>query len=110
MRDWRTHDGLDVMAELGSTVVAAREGTVESIVADALYGTVLTIDHGDGIKTVYANLADVPAVNVGDWVEAGATIGSVGTTAICEIGQGTHLHFAVTVDGVYVDPLEYLPA
>ena len=110
MADWRTHDGLDVMAELGSTVVAAREGTVESIVADALYGTVLTIDHGDGIKTVYANLADVPAVNVGDWVEAGATIGSVGTTAICEIGQGTHLHFAVTVDGVYVDPLEYLPA
>ena len=110
MRDWRTHDGLDVMAELGSTVVAAREGTVESIVADALYGTVLTIDHGDGIKTVYANLADVPAVNVGDWVEAGATIGSVGTTAICEIGQGTHLHFAVTVNGVYADPLEYLPA
>ena len=110
MRDWRTHDGLDVMAELGSTVVAAREGTVESIEADALYGTVLTIDHGDGIKTVYANLADVPAVNVGDWVEAGATIGSVGTTAICEIGQGTHLHFAVTVNGVYADPLEYLPA
>ena len=49
-------------------------------------------------------------MNVGDWVEAGATIGSVGTTAICEIGQGTHLHFAVTVNGVYADPLEYLPA
>ena len=110
MRDWRTHDGLDVMAELGSAVVAARAGTVESIVADSLYGTVLTIDHGDGIKTVYANLADVPAVNVGDWVEAGATIGSVGTTAICEIGQGTHLHFAVTVNGVHADPLVYLPA
>ena len=110
MRDWRTHDGLDIMAELGSTVVAARAGTVESIVADSLYGTVLTIDHGDGVKTVYANLADVPAVNVGDWVEAGATIGSVGTTAICEIGQGTHLHFAVTVNGVHADPLEYLPA
>ena len=110
MRDWRTHEGLDIMAPLGSTVVAARDGTVESIVADALYGTVLTIDHGDGIKTVYANLADVPAVNVGDWVTAGATIGSVGTTAICEIGQGTHLHFAITVNGVSADPIGYLPA
>ena len=110
MRDWRTHDGLDVMAELGSTVVAARAGTVESIVADSLYGTVLTIDHGDGIKTVYANLADVPAVNVGDWVEPGDVIGAVGATALCESGQGTHLHFAVYSDGGCIDPLTCLPA
>ena len=110
MRDWRTHAGIDIMSPLGSTVVAARDGTVESIAADPLYGTVLTIDHGDGVKTVYANLADIPAVNVGDWVTAGATIGSVGTTAICEIGQGTHLHFAITVSGEPVDPIGYLPA
>ncbi len=110
MRDWRTHAGLDIMAPLGSTVVAAREGSVESITADPLFGTVVTIDHGDGVKTIYANLADVPAVNVGDWVAAGAVIGSVGTTAICEIGQGTHLHFAISVSGVPVDPIGYLPA
>ncbi len=110
MRDWRTHGGVDILAPLGETVNAAHEGTVESIVQDDLYGTVVTVSHGDGVRTVYANLAELPAVSAGDWVEAGQVIGSVGTTALCEIGQGTHLHFAVTVDGEGVDPLNYLPA
>ncbi len=48
-------------------------------------------------------------VSAGDWVEPGDVIGAVGATALGEIGQGTHLHFAVTVDGVNVDPLDYLP-
>ena len=39
----------------------------------------------------------------------GDVIGAVGATALGEIGQGTHLHFAVTVDGVNVNPLDYLP-
>ena len=109
MRDWRTHEGVDILAPLGETVSAAHAGTVESIVKDNLYGTVLTVSHGDGGRTVYANLAEIPAVSVGDWVEPGDVIGAVGTTALCEIGQGTHLHFAVTVDGENVDPMDYLP-
>ena len=109
MRDWRTHEGVDITAPLGETVYAAHAGVVQSIVQDGLYGTVLTVDHGDGVRTVYANLAQQPAVNVGDWVEAGSIIGSVGDTVLCEIGQGTHLHFAVEVDGVAADPLAYLP-
>lgn len=109
MRDWRTHEGIDIMAPLGETVTAAHAGSVESIVEDDLYGTVLTVSHGDGGRTVYANLAEVPAVSVGDWVEPGDVIGAVGTTALGEIGQGTHLHFAITVDGVNVNPLDYLP-
>ena len=109
MRDWRTHEGLDIAAPLGETVYAAHAGLVQSIVQDGLYGTVLTVDHGDGVRTVYANLASQPAVKVGDWVEAGSIIGSVGDTALCEIGQGTHLHFAVEVNGAPADPLAYLP-
>ena len=109
MRDWRTHCGVDIAAPLGETVYAAHAGVVQSIVQDDLYGTVLTVEHGDGVRTVYANLAAQPAVNVGDWVEAGSIIGSVGDTALCEIGQGTHLHFAVEVDGIAADPLAYLP-
>lgn len=110
MRDWRTHEGLDIAAELGETVYAAHAGLVESIVQDDMYGTVLTVDHGNGTKTVYANLAEMPAVGVGEWIEPGVVIGAVGATALCEIGQGTHLHFAIMVDGVYADPLDYLPA
>ena len=109
MRDWRTHEGVDIAAPMGETVYAAHAGVVQSIVQDGLFGTVLTVDHGDGVRTVYANLAAQPAVKVGDWVEAGSIIGSVGDTALCEIGQGTHLHFAVEVDGVSADPLAYLP-
>ncbi len=108
LRDWRTHSGIDIDAPEGSTVTAARGGTVESIVNDDLYGTVVTIDHGDGTKAVYANLADNPPVNVSDAVEPGYIVGAVGTSALAEIAQQSHLHFAVTVNGAGVDPLEYL--
>lgn len=110
MRDWRTHEGIDISAALGTAVTAAHSGTVSAVETDDLYGTVVTIDHGDGSSSVYANLADTPTVSVGEWVDSGSIIGSVGTTALCEIGQGTHLHFAIFVDGQSVDPLTYLPA
>ena len=110
MRDWRTHAGIDIEAPLGATVTAAHAGTVESVRQDDLYGTVVTVSHGDGVQTIYANLAQIPAVSAGDWVEPGSVIGAVGDTALCEIGQTTHLHFAVRVNGVSEDPLTYLPA
>ena len=110
MHDWRTHEGIDISAALGAEVVASRSGVVESIAEDDFYGTVLTVSHGDGSSSVYANLASLPAVSVGQWVEAGQLIGTVGSTAICEIGQGNHLHFVMRMDGVSVDPLNYLPA
>ena len=110
MRDWRTHPGLDIDAPAGSPVVAAHEGMVSRVWDDDLYGTVVCVDHGDGIATLYANLAASPAVQVGDWVEPGSVIGAVGTSALCEVGQPAHLHFAVTVNGMNADPREYLPA
>ena len=110
LRDWRTHAGVDILAPLGEIVCAAMSGVVQSVEDDGLYGTVVTVDHGDGTQAVYANLASIPAVNPGDWVMAGDVIGAVGTTALCEIGQGTHLHFAMYLDGASVDPLDYLPA
>ncbi len=109
MRDWRTHDGIDITAELGTTVLAARSGTVVNVMDDDFYGTTVIIDHGDGVKTVYSNLADVPTVRVGDWVEGGTVIGSIGDTALCESGQGAHLHFEVEANGKAADPLAYLP-
>ena len=110
MRDWRTHEGLDILAPLGETVRAAMSGVVRFVEEDSFYGTVVTVDHGDGTCAVYANLASVPAVDPGDFIMAGDVIGAVGTTALCEIGQGTHLHFAMYLDGESVDPLDYLPA
>ncbi len=110
MHDWRTHAGVDILAPVGAPVAAAHAGTVESVTQDDLYGTVLAVSHGDGVRTVYANLEENPAVSVGDWVEPGDPIGTVGHTALCEVGQESHLHFVVQVNGVSEDPLAYLPA
>lgn len=110
LSDWRTHDGVDILAELGSEVKAAHCGSVESIENDDLYGVTVIVNHGDGSRSIYSNLAESLAVSVGDWVEPGMLIGTIGDSALCEIGQSSHLHFAISVDGESVDPLNYLPA
>lgn len=110
MKDWRTHDGVDVLADKGTVVRAASDGTVESITQDDLYGTTVTIDHGNGLKSTYSNLADKPTVKQGDSVGSGDVIGSVGATALCEVGQGSHVHIAMSKDGNSVDPTKYLPS
>lgn len=109
MGDWRTHSGLDIAAELGTKVSAISSGTVESVVNDDLYGTVVTIDHGNELKSVYSNLGATPTVSEGQTVSAGDTIGAVGNTAIVESGIVTHLHLSVFSSGAEVDPLDYLP-
>jgi murein DD-endopeptidase MepM/ murein hydrolase activator NlpD len=109
MADWRTHDGVDIQAELGTHVMAAASGTVENMYYDDMYGMTVIISHGGGLKSVYSNLAETPTVGQGDSVVGGEVIGAVGATALCETGEVYHLHFAMTKDGVSVDPTEYLP-
>ena len=110
MGDWRTHDGVDVAAQIGTKVMAVADGTVVDVYEDDMYGTTVVIDHGAGVLSYCSNLAAVPTVKEGDGVIMGAVIGSVGDTALAETGDVAHLHFAITVDGKSVDPLNYLPA
>ncbi|MCD8145191.1 MAG: M23 family metallopeptidase [Oscillospiraceae bacterium] len=109
MGDWRTHSGIDLMAEEGSNVLAVADGTVTDISNDILLGTVLTLDHGGGLVSIYANLANETTVDVGDSVTAGCVLGQVGATAAGESALASHLHFAMTLDGEAVDPMAYLP-
>ncbi|MCD8382976.1 MAG: M23 family metallopeptidase [Clostridiales bacterium] len=108
LEDWRTHNGVDLAAEVGEEVYAALDGDVLSIESDPLLGTVITINHGDGLMTLYGNLSDEVAVQQGDKVSAGQVIGTVGETAAGESNESGWLHFAVKKDGVLVDPMEYL--
>lgn len=108
LEDWRTHDGVDISAELGATVLAACSGTVAAVTDDALMGTTVTISHDGGYQTTYANLQADPAVEKGDTVSAGQIIGAVGATAAAEAAQDPHLHFSVTKDGDAVDPDAFL--
>ena len=109
MQDWRTHDGVDITAELGTQVKACANGRVEEIREDDLFGTTVVLSHRNGLTSIYSNLAAVPTVSVGDQVSVGQTIGAVGDTALGEAGEVCHLHFAMSLDGESVDPTEYLP-
>ena len=108
LKDWRTHDGVDLSAELDQPVAAAHAGTVISIRDDVLLGKTVTMDLGDGLTASYSNLSDELLVSSGDELAAGDLIGTVGDTAAGEHNDTPWLHFCVEQDGQAVDPLSYL--
>ena len=103
---WESHSGIDYYAEAGTEVLAVFGGKVESVVNDALHGNVITVDHGDGLITVYANLGEVN-VSEGQSVLKGQVIGTVGNSGLIEIADGDHLHFETMLKGEVVDPNYY---
>ena len=109
MADWRTHDGVDIAAQIGTKVFAAADGKVDAVYADDMFGTTVVINHGSGIISVYSNLAATPTVKVGDAVTMGSVIGAVGDTALAETGEVAHLHYAMKAENASVDPADYLP-
>ncbi len=107
-RDWRTHDGIDLAALAGEPVKAACAGTVTAVYDDEFLGTTVVIRHPDEYVSYYSNLTAMPAVSAGARVNAGDTIGSVGQTALLELGSASHLHFAVTHNGESIDPSDFI--
>lgn len=101
------HQGIDIDGSTGDPVVAAHAGRV--VVAGDIGGCgglQVQVDIGGGIVTLYHHLSSI-GVTVGETVTLGQRIGRVGSTGC---STGSHLHFAVQVDGTFVDPLDYLPA
>lgn len=109
MADWRVHRGWDIACAAGEPVLAVSGGTVTAVYEDDLLGTVVEIDHSGDVVSVYANLDVSPAVGVGQTVNCGDTVGTVGTTALAESGEEAHLHFAMRCGGSSIDPGEYVP-
>jgi murein DD-endopeptidase MepM/ murein hydrolase activator NlpD len=94
------HRGVDVAASIGTAIVSPADGTVVKVEEQTGYGLVVMVDHGFGMMTKYAHLADA-AVRAGDTVRRGDRIGSVGMSGR---STGPHLHYEVLVDGVAADP------
>ncbi len=107
-RDWRVHNGVDIAAEAGAEVYAAADGTVSRVYRDHLLGNTVEITHADGAVSCYSNLANGVSVSEGDAVNAGALIGTVGDTSLTELADEPHLHFEIKVNGVSVNPLDYI--
>ena len=111
---WRSsgwHNGIDLVkyggGALGTPVIAAKSGRVEVVQRSSSgYGNMVLINHGDGYKTRYAHMVKGSiTVSVGDYVEAGQTIGKVGSTGN---STGPHLHFEVIVNGETRNPRNYI--
>ena len=110
MNDYRVHCGIDIETELGSEVVAVADGVIKEVGQDPFMGMTVTIDHGDGLISVYKNLSPdlASGIKAGKNVTAGAVIGSVGESAIIEIADEPHLHLELTLNGEPIDPTKLL--
>ncbi len=109
LEEWRVHAGIDISCAEGASVFASEDGVVSAVYSDPMLGATVEITHGDDIKTVYSNLvANESYVKVGDTVERGARIGTVGDTSVSELAEEPHLHFGAEKAGVAVDPLSII--
>ncbi len=106
--EWRVHKGIDITADESAEVFAAEDGKVTKVYGDPLLGKTVEITHDGGIVTKYSNLAPTVTVSEGDSVKSGALIGNVGDSSISELAEEPHIHFEMLVNGVSVNPLDYL--
>ncbi|MBQ8341696.1 MAG: peptidoglycan DD-metalloendopeptidase family protein [Clostridia bacterium] len=110
MGDYRVHLGIDIGTVAGANVSAMADGTVAQVWEDFYMGQCVAVAHGGNAYTIYKNLsAELPeTVVVGATVKAGDVIGTVGESAMVEVAEEPHLHVEMTVNGLQVDPIDYL--
>ena len=100
----RFHGGLDIAADTGTPVMAARGGIVVRAGWGGVYGYHVVLDHGALWETRYAHLSRID-VAVGERLRQGAVLGLVGSTGA---STGPHLHFEIRYEGRALDPLAYI--
>ena len=98
------HQGIDISAPTGTTVIAAAAGEVVLSTYSYSAGNYIMINHGSGIFTIYMHLSKKIA-DVGQEVSQGQKIGEVGSTGYA---TGPHLHFGIRKNGSYVNPLTFV--
>ena len=101
----RMHNGVDMAAPAGTPIYAAKSGkvTVTSYQAGGA-GNYVSINHGDGFSSIYMHMTRY-IVSRGQYVNAGQVIGYVGNTGL---SKGNHLHFGISYNGTYVNPMQYI--
>ena len=99
----RAHRGVDYAAPTGAPVIAAAAGVVTSASYDGANGRMVRVRHASGYETFYLHLSAFgPGIRAGVRVDQGQTVGLVGATGLA---TGPHLHYGLTRNGVFVNPL-----
>ncbi len=98
------HRGIDIAVSSGTPILASGSGKVVTANYSSSAGNYVMISHGNRLYTVYMHCSRL-AVKVGDEVQKGEVIAYVGSTGI---STGAHLHFGVSKNGSYVNPLKFV--
>ena len=102
---YKMHEGVDLSAPQGTPIYAAKSGKVTTTSFQAGgAGYYVSINHGDGFSSVYMHMTHY-IVKPGNYVSAGQVIGYVGSTGG---STGPHLHFGISYNGKYVNPMNYI--
>lgn len=98
------HQGVDLAGPAGTPIYASRGGTVTRATYGSSSGYYVSINHHDGFSSIYMHLTNY-VVSAGQQVAQGQVIGYMGNTGI---SSGSHLHFGISYNGVYVNPCAYV--
>lgn len=104
LESWKTHDGVDIKADLGESVKSVEKGIVEKVYEDSFLGMTIIIDHGQGYKSIYSNLDSDVNVKEKQIIKKSTVIGKVGQTSIGEIKDEPHIHFMLMLNNKVIDP------
>lgn len=105
---WKTHDGCDILCELGTDVRSMSEGTVKEIKDDALMGVYVIVEQSNGLEVHYCGLAKELNVKAGQQIMQGEIIGKTAETNQSEILQKPHLHLGVKRGKEWIDPVSVI--
>ncbi len=108
LKEWRTHDGIDIKAAEGTPVKSANDGKVTDIREDPKWGVTLEVEYPGGITAFYCGLGSDVKVKKGQEVKMGDVLGTVGNSSIIESGEEPHLHFGMKKDGEWIDPMSVI--
>ena len=109
MNQWRTHNGVDFRTTAGTEVRAIKDGTVLSVEHTILEASVVTIQHANGLMTVFKGLDTDVRVESGETVKAGDAIGSVAAVMPRKRSEGPVLHMQMRQNGNLINPLNHFP-
>ena len=101
---YRMHNGVDLACAQGTPIYASRSGQVTTATYGKDAGYYVSINHGDGFASVYMHMTHY-VVKAGSYVSQGQLIGYVGSTGA---STGPHLHFGISYNGTYVNPMKYI--